>query len=464
MLGNKKRLALTMLTLAAVINIFAIGVRTAIADSPTTNTVVDDVAIKRKINVLKSIWSDVEANPLGSEKRKEFLTEYLSKSEIVRTLPTDNPAIPALWTLRATAAYELGNKRTSWEAGQAMIKLGLDRSDNEMIVKTIALLERKGLLDTSTGEGKVFAEQAVRLKEARSFANPVDALKAYKILDKLIADAPDYTEAFALSETLSPWLPKDAKKTIVNSIHMQFARIPAGTFKMGSPEGEESHQPNETQHTVTLTKTFYMGVYHVTVSEFDAFVKDTGYNVAADGHDHSFLYPLVDKGNGSFRDPGFVQGADHPAVMISYDDAIAYIAWLNNLPAEKAAERHYRLPTEAEWEYACRAGTTTPFTTGETINTEQANYNGHIAFGSGKEGVYRKETTPVGKFPANSWGLYDMHGNALQWCADWYGPGARVVRGGSWCSSVPQSRSAYRGYNGNPTGRYNDTGFRVVID
>ena len=122
-------------------------------------------------------------------------------------------------------------------------------------------------------------------------------------------------------------------------------------------------------------------------------------------------------------------------------------------------KKSYRLPTEAEWEYACRAGTTTPFHFGETISTDQANYNGNFTYGNGKKGVYRKKTTPVGSFPANAWGLYDMHGNVWQWCQDWYGDYPqkdvvdpqgpekgeyRVLRGGSWSNDPRYCRSAYR--------------------
>ena len=135
------------------------------------------------------------------------------------------------------------------------------------------------------------------------------------------------------------------------------------------------------------------------------------------------------------------------------------------------------LPTEAEWEYACRAGTTTPFHFGETISTDQANYDGDHIYGNGKKGVYRKKTTPVGSFPANAWGLHDMHGNVWQWCQDWYGDypqkdvvdpqgpekgQRRVLRGGSW-DDIPQNcRSAFRGRYG-PGHRLIDCGFRLCF-
>ena len=139
--------------------------------------------------------------------------------------------------------------------------------------------------------------------------------------------------------------------------------------------------------------------------------------------------------------------------------------------------KRYRLPTEAEWEYACRAGTTTPFHFGDTISTDQANYDGNHTYGKGKKGVYRQKTTPVGSFPPNAWGLYDMHGNVWEWCQDWFGPypkgdnidqkGSekgeyRVLRGGSWIFFPLRCRSARR-YWSAPGRRGHDCGCRLVL-
>ncbi len=139
--------------------------------------------------------------------------------------------------------------------------------------------------------------------------------------------------------------------------------------------------------------------------------------------------------------------------------------------------KRLRLPTEAEWEHACRAGTTTPFHFGETISTDQANYNGNHTYGKGTKGVYRKKTTPVGSFPANAWGLHDMAGNVWDWCQDWYGAypkedekdpvggiggDARVLRGGSWYNNPRNCRSAYRNRN-DPGNRNDNNGCRVLL-
>ncbi|MDP7442649.1 MAG: formylglycine-generating enzyme family protein, partial [Verrucomicrobiota bacterium] len=163
-----------------------------------------------------------------------------------------------------------------------------------------------------------------------------------------------------------------------------------------------------------------------------------------------------------------------PVMNINFRDAEDFVRWLS-----RKTEQTYRLPTEAEWDYTCRAGTTTPFHFGETIGTDQANYDGNYTYGGGGKGVYRKKTVPVGNFPANAFGLHDMHGNVWEWVEDcWNGNyhGAptdgsvwssgdcshRVLRGGSWYSKPGYMRSAAR-YGGHFTGgRINFVGFRVA--
>lgn len=221
---------------------------------------------------------------------------------------------------------------------------------------------------------------------------------------------------------------KDPPKEFTNSIGMKFVWIKPGSFMMGSPKEEKERFPNETQHKVTLTKGFYMGVYAVTQEQWQQIM-----------------------GN----NPSFFKGEkNHPVDSVSWDDCQEFIKKLR-----AKDKKQYRLPSEAEWEYSCRAGTKTPFHFGETISTDQANYNGNTIYGDGKKGVYRKTTMPVGSFPANAWGLHDMHGNVYQWCQDWYGDYPkndvtdpqgpekgqyRVLRGGSWGGGPLSCRSACR--------------------
>ena len=167
-----------------------------------------------------------------------------------------------------------------------------------------------------------------------------------------------------------------------------------------------------------------------------------------------------------------------PVINVSWEDAQTYLAWLNARLGLLERADAYRLPSEAEWEYACRAGTTTPFSFGETISPDQANYDGNHLYGAGKKGVYREKTMPVGSFPANGFGLHEMHGNVWEWCADAWNENnagapddgsawltgaasARVVRGGSWLNYPRYLRSAFR--LGRPATSRNDRiGFRVA--
>jgi formylglycine-generating enzyme required for sulfatase activity len=163
---------------------------------------------------------------------------------------------------------------------------------------------------------------------------------------------------------------------------------------MGSPTKEIGRDATETQHKVTLTKGFYMGVYTVTQEEWQE---------------------VMGKNPSSFKGE-----KNLPVEMVSWNDCQDFIKKLR-----EKDKKAYRLPTEAEWEYACRAGTTTPFFFGKTISTDQANYNGSQIYGDGKKGINRDKTTPVGSFPANAWGLHDMSGNVFQWCQDWHGESGR---------------------------------------
>ena len=226
----------------------------------------------------------------------------------------------------------------------------------------------------------------------------------------------------------------------------QMVTVPAGSYLMGSPATEAGRQADEEQRAVTITDPFAAGVYEVTFAEWDACVAGGG----CGGHR---------------PDDGGWGGGRRPVINVSWEDAQAYVAWLS---AETGAD--YRLLTEAEWEYVARARTTTPFHTGATIATDQANYDGlGTPYGDGVRGIYRAQTTEVGAFAANAFGLHDVHGNAAELVQDCYENtvvggstcGARVVRGGSWANRPELLRSAYRGWCA-PTLRNHLNGFRVA--
>jgi formylglycine-generating enzyme required for sulfatase activity len=267
--------------------------------------------------------------------------------------------------------------------------------------------------------------------------------------------------------------------TSENSIGMKMVLIPPGEFPMGSPNGEEDRRGDEKQHSVRLSTAFFVGQTEVTKGQFAEFVRDTGYKTEAET-DGKGGYAYVD-GNWEqdpqfiWRNAGFTQGDDHPVVNVSWNDAQKFCEWLSSKEGVR-----YRLPTEAEWEYACRAGTSTPFHFGDELHGGQANFDGNYPYGTSTEGPYLERTTTVGSYSANAFGVFDMHGNVWEWCGDWYasdyfetsgsvdprGPStgsSRVVRGGSWSSSAIYCRSASRvGYE--PSYRNNGNGFRVVCE
>ncbi len=288
--------------------------------------------------------------------------------------------------------------------------------------------------------------------------------------------------------TLPGEAPAAAPDEITNSIGMKLKLIKPGTFTMGSPKEEEGRRHDEgPQHEVEITKAFYMGAYPVTKGQFAAFVQDDGYQTDAekDGKGGWGLNLATaaweQKPENTWRHPRFPQVDDHPVVEVSWNDATAFCAWLS-----KKEGKSYELPTEAEWEYACRAGTTTRFWCGDTDASLKGNANIadaslHASCPGATWAVAWDDghafTSPVGTFKANPWGLYDMHGNVWQWCADGYdkyqeryikdpkgkeSANSRVLRGGSWRVDPRNCRSAHR-YNFVPAYRFDYDGFRVVL-
>ena len=238
--------------------------------------------------------------------------------------------------------------------------------------------------------------------------------------------------------------------------------VPAGGFLMGSPEWESgSDSVERPQHWVTIPAPFAIGKYEVTVDEYGRFVEDVGWRPEGGCYNWATVDEKKKKWETfperNWRSPGFKQGDKSPVVCVSWEDAQAYVEWLSRESGER-----YRLLTEAEWEYAARAGTYGPFHFGETITSDQANYDGNFDYNGSDKGVYRERTTRGGMFPPNDFGLHDMHGNAWEWVEDCYNAdyeGApadgsawrsgdcieRVIRSGSWLVKPVRVRSANRG-------------------
>ncbi|MGF1583399.1 MAG: SUMF1/EgtB/PvdO family nonheme iron enzyme [Gemmataceae bacterium] len=243
-----------------------------------------------------------------------------------------------------------------------------------------------------------------------------------------------------LVEGLEPVIPQ-----YTNEIGMEFVWIPPGKFLMGSPDDEPERYDNETQHEVTLTKGFWLQTTTVTQQQWEQVM-----------------------GNNSSR----FRGENLPVEHVSWNDCADFCQKVTELTGRKTV-----LPTQAQWEYACRAGTTSPFWFGKTITTNQANYHGEYPYAGGEKGEFRDRTVVVKSFLPNGWGLYQMHGNVREWCHNWYdtkptvdpevdpkGPtksGRRVLRGGSWANAATTCRSAVRHYRA-PIKRDEHIGFRCA--
>ena len=289
-------------------------------------------------------------------------------------------------------------------------------------------------------------------------------------------------ENFPSSAQVSPAQIAEAEKlgvpvAFANSIGIKFVLIPAGTFTMGSkdtatevarlcriPQAQMGWFHDEhPAHTVTLSAAFYMSMHEITHAEYAASI------TPRKPKDRQRNKQLIEC-------PAEFLGKNKPVVFVSMVDAEKFCTDLSK--REVKTKRTYSLPTEAQWEYACRAGSTTSFSFGKTLSTDQANYDGGFAYGDGKKGKNRATTLPVGSLPANAWGLYDMHGNVSEWTADWYdqyddGPATdpqgpdvaeplnqRVMRGGAWRSYPGACRSACR-LRGSYNARFNHIGFRI---
>jgi sulfatase modifying factor 1 len=233
-----------------------------------------------------------------------------------------------------------------------------------------------------------------------------------------------------------------AKSSSIKNI--EFVDIPGGTFTMGSPSSEEGRKDDEIQHKVTLSA-FKMSKYTITFEQYDLFCDATGR-----------------------PKPGGGERENLPVSRVTWYDAAAFAEWMG-----------CRLPTEAEWEYAARANTTTPFYTGECLTTDQANFNGEKPYTNCEKGIFRNAALTVGCFPPNAFGLYDMHGNIWEWTNDWYGEydvnkkinpkgaktgGLKVDRGGGWYDPAWRCRSACRGGGTPPVNRGTGISFRIVKD
>lgn len=285
---------------------------------------------------------------------------------------------------------------------------------------------------------------------AKANDNKIQGRQALLALDQLLTLNPSHEYAFELRRKISAYYSGDIH---TNSIGMELVWIPPGDFLMGAPPGQGGLRRERPKHEVRISKDFWMGVYEVSQAQFEIVMG---------------------------KNPSFFKGDNLPVEMVSYNDAMEFCHKLSQREGKA-----YRLPTEAEWEYACRAGTTTPFSWNYKWQVDLCNSENEIDSEKNRNidvfknrGLPLNSTTPIGTFKANFFGLYDMHGNVREWCQDWYasdyylkgqridpkGPDKGryyVVRGGGWRSGAFFCRSSYRDFN-NPSTAENDLGFRVV--
>ena len=305
----------------------------------------------------------------------------------------------------------------------------------------------------------VFDRCAGRARTALEEGNAEEARGYVEMLRELNPEAPQVRDLGKAIEALEMLAVEERIRDCDEC--PELVVVPSGSFEMGSPSSEEGrHEDEGPVHRVRIAEPFAVGVHEVTRGQWRRFVEETGHS---SGHS-CWTYEggeWAERSGRSWRNPGFSQGEEHPVVCVSWEDARAYVEWLS-----RKTGKGYRLLSESEWEYVARAGTSTPFHTGRTISTEQANFR------------HRGKTVPVGEFPANRFGLHDVHGNVWEWVEDcWHDSyhGAprdgsawesgncsrRVLRGGSWDIKPWSLRSASRNRSG--TGyRFILVGFRVA--
>jgi formylglycine-generating enzyme required for sulfatase activity len=385
--------------------------------APYDNTGSSAFEIQNKI-----VYEPVNLDALP-QPWQQFLQGYLKKDPADRPVLTAFPSVTNEWPSPAT------EKETH-------------TAETELMPPPATKDERTILNPTQPVTGSVNKPVPAEPIPASEKKRPKWTLAAVILLLALISVVVIYL--MVPGTTSSANTENEGSATLANQgLGIEWVSIPAGTFTMGSPTSEVDRSDDETQHQVTLSA-FKMSKYEVTFDQYDAFCNATGRSKPSD--------------------EGWGRG-NRPVIYVSWDDATAFAEWMG-----------CRLPTEAEWEYAARAGTTTPFNTGNNLTTSQANYDGNYPYNNNAKGEYRQKTMPVGSFAANAYGLFDMHGNVWEWCSDWYGEystsaqanpkGAssgvhRVLRGGSWANLARHCRAARRSKD-TPDYLIKRIGFRLV--
>jgi formylglycine-generating enzyme required for sulfatase activity len=309
----------------------------------------------------------------------------------------------------------------------------------------------------------VLAAELARLRDVSSPPRPI------ALLPPLAAPPPSPMAPTVIapkpSRVVQP--SRSLPKQITNFLGMKFVLIPAGTFIMGSPPDESGRSADEgPQHEVTIARPFYLSIYPVTQAQYQRVLRTNPSHFCRSGRGKELVKDL---------DPQTL-----PVERVTWGNAVVFCRKLSEWPEEQRHGRKYRLPTEAEWEYACRGDSLQPFHLGLSLSSTLANFDGNYPYGGAPRGEFLKRTSPVGSYPPSALGLYDLHGNVWEWCLDWYGehyyqespaedpPGPstgdrRIVRGGCWSSPGGNCRTAYRGKL-EPGDHLHRVGFRVLLE
>lgn len=381
--------------------------------------------------------------------------------EVVNAFQRNKPILPIL---KALSHEDFQKQRPDWDHMLgATTKLVMHGTISEIIPTLIAVLAAMGMKPFSGAPQKLSApvkavthmisinQLALEMKVTPHFVmrltreilnidlrtpaamlrfGQADQLRTHHFAEKSKKEKPCPCCVFELREGLA----------------LEMVYIPPGMFTMGCSQDEEGHNEDEVQHDVILTQGFYLGRYPVYQEQYEQLMQEN---------------------------PSYFVGAKLPVETVSWYDAVEFCETL-----KRRFHKNFRLPTEAEWEYSCRAGNTFAFSTGAEISAEQANFDGKFSYNGKVTGICRRQTTLIDAFPPNSFGLYDMHGNVWEWCDDWYGnypldmvtdPNGpplgyiRVLRGGSWFHGPADARSAQRDAL-DPGRRHSPYGFRVAMN
>jgi formylglycine-generating enzyme required for sulfatase activity len=415
-----------------------------------------------------------DSNPMADAKKQVHKIELkLAKLEAIQkaAFADRDDLVARLRSVGVNAAVDLKGNIRGQRIAENIAKLATEigARDRQLTLIDGEILKAKSLVRRMEQEQAGISEDemrklALQLREAEERTDgpslpitPIDVNAAVENALRVMEKATVRQDPSSMDQTTEKQDPKE----ITNSIGIKLMRIPKGKFMMGSPETEVKRIKNETQHEVTISQNFYMGSTEVTQAQFKKIMGKNPSNfqgvAVAERHPETNL--VVNE----------VDSANHPVEQVSWSDAVEFCQRLSGLPEEKKAGRIYRLPTEPEWEYACRAGSQMAFSFG----SDEESLVNFGWYGPNSKGM----THAVGLKKANAWGLYDMHGNVWEWCADCLGEypkgsatdprgpedgSDRVYRGGSWHDYAVLCRSAIR-YGDDPSFRRNDLGFRVAL-